>query len=245
MCDHIRRLDAVLGEFLSFLDGLGSRVLVVVTGDHGGSDFAERLALQGFAAAKRIDGKTFLANINTELKAKLSLNFDPLLSPDMVQFYAVDDKRRSLDEPLHFRILAAAIDILKVRPEVEEAFALSDLLEHKVVRSAPSTTLCLTASLRASCEDGLATSSLLTRLAFPLRESLPTRFIMGHAGPYAPDTSVPIIFLWRQARAQTRLQPVDTTSIAPTLANIMQMATPPDLDGHCLDIGYEGAPLCK
>jgi len=245
MCDHIHRLDVVLGEFLSFLDGLGSRVLVVVTGDHGGSDFAERLALQGFAAAKRIDGKTFLANINTDLKANLSLNFDPLLSPDMVQFYAVDDKRRSLDEPLRSRILAAAIDILKGRPEVEEAFALSDLLEHKVVRSAPSDYSLLDRFSQSVMRGRSGDILVAYKAGVSTSRILPTRFIMGHAGPYAPDTSVPIIFLWRQARAQTRLQPVDTTSIAPTLANIMRITTPPDLDGHCLDIGYEGAPLCK
>jgi hypothetical protein len=66
------------------------------------------------------------------------------------------------------------------------------------------------ADILVAYKAGVSTSSIL-----------PTRFIMGRAGPYAPDTSVPIIFLWRQARAQTRLQPVDTTSIVPTLANII------------------------
>jgi hypothetical protein len=45
MCDHLFRLDAQIGSFLTFLDGLGLRVLVAMTGDHGGSDFVERLAL--------------------------------------------------------------------------------------------------------------------------------------------------------------------------------------------------------
>jgi predicted AlkP superfamily pyrophosphatase or phosphodiesterase len=70
MCNQLFRLDAQIGVFLTFLDGLGPRVLVVMTGDHGGSDFVERLALRGFANARRIDSKALLAAINGELKSK-------------------------------------------------------------------------------------------------------------------------------------------------------------------------------
>jgi hypothetical protein len=73
---------------------------------------------------------------------------------------------------------------------------------------------------------------------------LPTRFIMGHSGPYAHDTAVPIVFWWQGAKPQTRLLPVDTTSIGPTLANIAGVKVPGDLDGSCLEIGYPGAPPC-
>jgi arylsulfatase A-like enzyme len=67
---------------------------------------------------------------------------------------------------------------------------------------------------------------------------------MGHAGPYHHDTAVPIMFWWRGAKPQARMLPADTTSIAPTLANIMGVKAPGDLDGPCLDIGYPGAPAC-
>ena len=73
MCDHVHRLDSQLGEFLEFLDGLGSKVLVVITGDHGGSDFPERLQRQGYHFAKRIDGRALLAIVNAEIKQKLGL----------------------------------------------------------------------------------------------------------------------------------------------------------------------------
>jgi predicted AlkP superfamily pyrophosphatase or phosphodiesterase len=39
MCDNIHRLDALVGEFLTFLDELGLKLLLVVTGDNVGSDF--------------------------------------------------------------------------------------------------------------------------------------------------------------------------------------------------------------
>src|SRR5271169_5408186 len=138
MCDHLYRLDAQIGAFLTFLDGLGPRVLVVMTGDHGGSDFVERLALQGFANARRIDSKAFLTAVNAELKSKFSLTADPLVTPDFTQFYAVDDKKRALGEPLRTKVIEAALGILIRREEVDEAFALKDLLSHKVKRSAQS-----------------------------------------------------------------------------------------------------------
>jgi len=72
-----------------------------------------------------------------------------------------------------------------------------------------------------------------------------TRFIMGHTGPYRHDTAVPIIFWWRGAKPQTRMLPVATISIASTLANIIGVPVPSDLDGPCLDLGYPDAPACK
>ena len=62
--------------------------------------------------------------------------------------------------------------------------------------------------------------------------------MMGHAGPYHHDTAVPILFWWPGAKPATRILPVDTTSIAPTLANLAGIKAPADLDGRCIDIGY-------
>jgi hypothetical protein len=124
MCDQLYRLDAQIGAFLAFLDGLGTRVLVVMTGDHGGSDFVERLALRGFANVRRIDSKVLLKAVNDELKTKFSLTADPLITPDFTQFYAVDDKKRALGEPLRTTVIEAALAIINARPEEEEAFSL-------------------------------------------------------------------------------------------------------------------------
>ena len=60
------------------------------------------------------------------------------MTPDFTQFYAVDDKKRALGEPLRTKVIEAALAILNARPEVEEAFSLKELLSHKVKRSAQS-----------------------------------------------------------------------------------------------------------
>jgi predicted AlkP superfamily pyrophosphatase or phosphodiesterase len=245
MCDHIHRLDAQIGEFLKFLEGLGQRVLVVMTGDHGGSDFPERLAQQGYPGAKRINGASFLASVNAELKQKYSLVHDPLKSPDAMQLYAVDDKGLALSESLRTQVIEAAIEILNRRPEVEEAFSSRDLLKHKVTRSAVSD---------YSIRDRYAQSVMAGRsgdIIVALKPGVSavrvelTRLLMGHKGPYRYDAAVPIIFWWPGSTAQTRIMPTDTTMIAPTLANIIGVKTPDDLDGTCVDLGFAGAPKCR
>ena len=244
MCDQLYRLDGQIGAFLTFLDGLGMRVLVVMTGDHGGSDFVERLALRGFANARRIDSKVLLRAINDELKTKFSLTADPLITPDFTQFYAVDDKKRALGEPLRTTVIEAALAILNARPEVEEAFSLKDLLSHKVKRSAQSD-YSLRDRYALSVMEGRSGDIIVAfKSGIATGPAVPTGFLMGHSGPYRGDTAVPIVFWWQGMKGQTRILPVDTTMIAPTLANIIDVNPPANLDGTCFDLGFPGALRC-
>jgi hypothetical protein len=61
---------------------------------------------------------------------------------------------------------------------------------------------------------------------------------------YVAIAAVPIVFWWQGMKGQTRILPVDTTMIAPTLANIVGVKPPADLDGTCFDLGFPGAPKC-
>jgi predicted AlkP superfamily pyrophosphatase or phosphodiesterase len=245
MCDHLFRLDAQIGAFLTFLDGLGPRVLVVMTGDHGGSDFVERLALRGFANARRIDSKALLAAVNDGLKSKFALTADPLVTPDFTQFYAVDDKKRALGEPLRTKVIEAALVILNARPEVEEAFSLKDLLSHKVTRSAQSDYSPRDRYALSVMEGRSGDIIVAFKSGIATGPAVPTGSLMGHSGPYRSDTAVPIVFWWQGMKGQTRILPVDTTMIAPTLANIIDVKAPTDLDGTCFDLGFPGAPKCS
>lgn len=238
MCDQMHRLDVMLGEFLDFLDGTGARVMLVLTGDHGGSDFPERLAQQGDASARRISPASLLADANAQVKARLGLTADPMVSPDYVQFYAVDAHGRGLAGAERAAVVKAALEFFNAHPDVEQSFALDDLLGHKVTASAPSD---------YSLQDRFAQSVMAGRSGdvivalksgISAARALPTRFMMGHAGPYHHDTAVPIVFWWSGAKPATRLLPVDTTSIAPTLAHLAGIKAPADLDGRCIDIGY-------
>jgi predicted AlkP superfamily pyrophosphatase or phosphodiesterase len=245
MCDHIYRLDALIGEFLAFLESLDRRVLVVMTADHGGSDFPERLAQEGYNDAKRINGRAALASLNAELKQKFSLGADPLTAPDTTQLYAVDGKGLALSEPLRTQVIDAAVAILNGRPEVEAAFSLKELLAHKVTaktlaeysvrdRYAMSVKAGRSGDIIVALKPGVAVTP-----------AIPTRTLMQHTGPNRYDMAVPITFWWPGMKGETRILPVDTTMIAPTLANIIGVKAPDDLDGSCFDLGYPDAPSCK
>jgi predicted AlkP superfamily pyrophosphatase or phosphodiesterase len=245
MCDHLYRLDAQVGAFLEFLDQLGPRVLVVLTADHGGSDFVERLALRGFGNARRIDSKAFLGAVNDQLKTKFLLIADPLVTPDFIQFYAVDGKKHALGEPLRTNLIEAALAILRGRDEVEEAFSLKDLLMHEVRHTAQSD-YSLRDRYALNVMDHRSGDIIVAfKSGIATGPALPTGLLMGHSGPYHHDMAVPIVFWWHGMRGQTRVLPVDTTMIAPTLANIVQVRPPADVDGTCFDLGFPGALKCE
>ena len=70
MCDHLLRLDDRLGAFLDSLDKVKGQVLVVLAADHGGSDFPERLAQQGYEAG-RVPPTQWLKDLNAALREQL------------------------------------------------------------------------------------------------------------------------------------------------------------------------------
>ncbi|HWU78740.1 MAG TPA: alkaline phosphatase family protein, partial [Caulobacter sp.] len=76
MCDQIARLDERLGGFLKSLDKVKGGVLVVLAADHGGADFAERLAGEGYGT-ERVIGKPWIAKLNAQLRGDLGLSWDP------------------------------------------------------------------------------------------------------------------------------------------------------------------------
>jgi len=50
------------------------------------------------------------------------------------------------------------------------------------------------------------------------------------------DRRVPILFWWKGAPSQTRYLPIETVDIAPTLAAVMGLSPPADVDGRVLPL---------
>jgi hypothetical protein len=55
-----------------------------------------------------------------------------------------------------------------------------------------------------------------------------------HGSPYAYDTHVPVLFFGAGVRAGMHERPVGTVDVAPTLAELLGVQRPEDLDGHSL-----------
>src|SRR5215469_12430191 len=73
MQDLIRRLDRRLGIFLARVQHGKKRVVVVLSADHGGLDFAERLRSQGIPA-RRVDVEAWMKELRARVQQQLGTN---------------------------------------------------------------------------------------------------------------------------------------------------------------------------
>jgi predicted AlkP superfamily pyrophosphatase or phosphodiesterase len=240
MCEQMYRLDAALGRFL---ERLPQGAIVVLTADHGGSDFVERLAERGYPHAHRADAAA-MARINDTLKAQFGLDYGPL-SLGGSGVMVGDAEQKGLPEPLRGRILNAALDLLRANPDI--AFAESrDVLLAEPMPPADLTPDLMTVRQRMRLS---AVAQRSPDIITALKENVVMggrvgRTISGHGTPWDYDRRVPIIFWWPGAEGQERFLPVRTIDIAPTLAPIIGAPTPAGLDGRCIDLQAPGGSTC-
>src|SRR5690606_16955219 len=148
MCEQMLRLDAALGGFLDRLSTIPGGVIVALTADHGGSDFPERSAVEGYPHAGRVD-RALQPRVNAALKARFGLDADPVVS-SAGGFVIVDKDRRSLAEPLRSQVLAAAVELLNGEPQVALAVSRDELLAEPAPASLNPEDLSVRERLRLS-----------------------------------------------------------------------------------------------
>ncbi|WP_298744611.1 alkaline phosphatase family protein [uncultured Brevundimonas sp.] len=234
MCQQILRLDAALGRLMAALKEIPG-TLVVLTADHGGSDFAERLAARGYPDAGRMD-PGLIDRLNGAVRARFGLGFDPLKA-DGANIYVVGDGA-ALPEPRRAEIAAAVAALLREEPGVAAAFTIDELL------ATPSAARDIHPDL-VGLRERIALSTVPARSAdviFALRPGMSPfpgavgGYLAGHGTPWDHDRRVPIIFWTPGQTGQERTLPVRTVDIAPTLANAAGLPVPADLDGRCLGL---------
>ena len=242
MCEQMHRLDAALGAFLDQLATIPGGALVVLTADHGGSDFVEREASQGFPHAHRVDA-SLLQGVNDALKARFHLAADPLQSGGSGLMVA-DAAHRSLADPLRTEVADAAVELLRALPDIAFAETRDRLLAEPLpVSTARPEMLTLRERMRLST---VAARSPDIQFAYVPNATYGGRVggaISGHGSPWEYDRRVPIIFWWPGAVGQERFLPIRTIDIAPTLAHVIGVAAP-EVDGRCIDLGDFGVGEC-
>ena len=244
MCEQMRRLDAALGRLLEQVRAVPGGALLVLTADHGGSDFAERLAARGYPEARRADPQ-LLARLNAALRARFPLAADPLRI-DGTGLYVVGADGAALPEPQRHEVAEAAAALLRADPAVAGAWTLPQLL----ATPAPPPSL---GPQELTLQQRLALSAVAGRspdVMFAFQPGIsPGRprvgaVVAGHGSPWDYDRRVPIIF-WRPgAEGQERTLPIRTVDIGPTLAAAIGVRAPAGLDGRCLELGYAAGPVC-
>ena len=234
MCEQMMRLDAALGDFLGQLTEVPGGVVVVLTADHGGSDFPERMTERG-AIAGRYD-PTLLPRINEKLMAQFNLTAAPLQSGG-TGFIVADAAHVSLAEPLRSQVIAAAVPLLNAEPNIVLAVPRDALLaEPMPARDADPEELTVRERLRLSAVQGRGADILRAYAPNLTSGARIGGSIASHGSPWDYDRRVPIIFWSPGGQAQERFWPIRTVDIAPTLAHLIGLTPPVEIDGRCLHL---------
>ena len=239
MCDQMHRLDALIGRLLADLDARKVPYLVVLTADHGGSDFTERLNAQGYPGARRIDDKAGLERVNRALMAELGLDVPPLTG-------TMEDVFVTARTPeAHGRIAAAAARLLTAQPEVAAAFTQEDLLATPILKGKPADEVSVRERLAMSTYPGRSPDLSAALQPYSTRAAaIPGGYVAGHGSVWNYDRRVPILFWWKGAPRQTRFLPVETVDIGPSLAAVLRLTPPADIDGRCLPLADRAPGAC-
>lgn len=240
MCEQLYRLDASLGSLFADLDALKIPYVVVLSADHGGSDFTERLAARGYDA-ERIEAGAILARVNLALRKQFNLDADPL-DPRSLE----DANIAPAFAARKAELAAAAVKLIAAEPGVAGAFTQDTLLATPVPNGKPADEWTLQERYAASTFKGRS-ADIAVALKPEATAAQPAvrAYIAGHGSPWDYDRRVPILFWWKGAPSQNRMLPIETVDIAPTLAAVLGVAPPADIDGRCLplaDFGKGGCP---
>jgi predicted AlkP superfamily pyrophosphatase or phosphodiesterase len=230
MCEQMYRLDASLAVLFAELDALGVPYMAALTADHGGSDFTERLAARGYDASRAESGAA-LTRVNTALRTQFGLTADPLIgSLEEANVAPAFAAQRGA-------IAAAAAKLIAAEPGVAGAFTQEQLLATPIPRGRAPDELTLQERFAESTYPGRSpdVSAALQPGDTSAQPNL-RGAIAGHGSPWDYDRRVPILFWWKGAPTENRTLPVETVDIAPSLAAVVGLTPPSDLDGRCLPL---------
>jgi hypothetical protein len=141
------------------------------------------------------------------------------------------------------RLEAAAAAALAADPDVAGAFTQAELLATPIPRGRPPETLTLRERLAESTYPGRSADvSAALKPLTTARAPRPGVYLAGHGSPWDYDRRVPILFWWPGAPSQERPLSVETTDIAPSLAAVLGLTPPADIDGRCRPLGADRCP---
>ncbi len=228
--DYYLRLDRMLDEFFALLDERigAANYVVALSADHGVHPFPEELSRRGLDA-KRLSDEEWWTLLETAFLQAL-IRLDPMPQPSVLSLFPggivirfpgsdVDDKQ--------VRALRAQLaEVLRPHEFVEDVYTYDELREGEGDRP------YFEAYQRSFYRD--RTVDIIIRF----KENYIRRTVPGgttHFTPYEHDTHVPIIFMGAGIPAGEYGDRVVTVDFAPTVAAILGVRSPDDLDGRALE----------
>jgi len=241
MCLQMLSLDQSLGKLFAVLDATGVDYVVALTADHGGHDLPERNRDHAAPMAARVDPALNAATIGKDVAAAMGLAANPLRGGSFGDVYvdpALPKKQRDA-------IQAEAIKRYAAHPQVQAVFTRAQILATPAAKSPPETWSLIERARASFSADRsgdfvVALKPRVTPIANP-----GAGYVATHGSFWDYDRRVPILF-WRKGMTGFE-QPlaVETVDIAPTLAGLLHLKVPVEIDGRCLDLDSGPGDSCK
>ena len=226
MIDNLLRLDRELGLFLENLTSTIGReqLLVVLASDHGVLPLPEYLTTVERRFARRIDNgkeiKQKIAQLDSLLRIKLKVS-EPIVEGGFIN-YVVAKKAGSDLQELERRVRKVLVGVDGVADIVFRTELLNPKTPQRPYLEAYQRSFFSSRSpdfYIRECEYCLVTESKVGTT---------------HGSPYAYDTRVPIVFWGPYYDVRKVERTVHAVDVAPTLAKMLSLVAPKNLDGEVL-----------
>lgn len=234
MYDQLRRLDLRLGAFIKKVRQRAPGAWVILTADHGGEDFPERLADQGYQA-KRLRTKPWLDELRKRLQEKFQVTGDPLRpGSTSIQLY-LNDAIMGAVGATRPDMLKAVAEVVKTMPDVVDAATGPELEGLRVAPETSPEALTLREQLSLSYVPVRSGDIIVAFKPHRVWDGPPKEHPVNHGAPYDYDRRVPLFFLgpWK---AQRRNEPVRTVDLAATLTAELGIKPGETIDGRPLNL---------
>lgn len=245
MCIQLAQLDQTLGKLFAALDQRGIDYVAVLSADHGGIDAPERLQVDGYATAQRIDpaltaeelSKTIAQDTRIKPRTKQLLYgagasgdiwFEPGLSASQQR-----------------KVTAALIKRLSAHPQIAAVYDAKALAKVPVPQGNPQD-WTIEQRTRASFDPQRSGQVLMMTQRGVVPGDPNPSYTTTHGSPWDYDRRVPMLFWRKGVLGFEQPRPVETVDIAPTLAALIGLTEPAGTwDGQCLDIDGSAADTCR
>lgn len=244
MCIQLAQLDATIGKLFAGLDERGIEYVAVLTADHGGIDAPERLKLQGFPSAQRIDPALSSGALSQAVSA--STGVMPQAGP---LFYGAGSSgdiwiAEGLSEADRNKALDALKALLEANEQVVAVYTKDELAAMPMPEGDPQD-WTMAERTRASFDPERSGDVLMMTARGVVPGDPNPGYTATHGSPWDYDRRVPILFWRKGLTGFEQPDPVETVDIAPTLAAIVGLDLPEGtFDGRCLDIDGTAADTC-
>lgn len=241
MCVQMFALDQSLGKLFAVLDRTGIDYAVALTADHGGHDLPERNRDHAAPTAARVDPALSAGTLGKEIATRLGIAGPTLVGGASGDVY-FDPK---LTKTQRAAVEAEAVRRYSPHPQVEAVLTRAQIAATPAPKGPPETWSLLERARQSydPARSGDLVVALKPRVT-PIASPGPG-YVATHGSFWDYDRRVPILF-WRKGMAGFE-QPlsVETVDIAPTLASLIHVPVPVQIDGRCLDLDSGPGTTCR